>query len=181
MAATITFGGTLQLVPQIRARALPFHRWNGRLYILTAFAISIAGLYLVLVRGTTTTTVGAIAISLNGALIMICAAMAWRYARARNIDTHRRWALRTFVLVSGVWFFRVGLMLWIFLNQGPVGIGENFDGPFIMFWSFANYLLPLAILEIYLRTQTRAGVRGRFGMAASLLVVTVGTLIQENP
>ena len=71
--------------------------------------------------------------------------LAWRHARARNVAMHRRWALRTFVLVSGVWFFRVGMMLWIFLNGGPVGIGEKFDGPFIMFWSFANYLLPLAV------------------------------------
>ncbi len=43
---------------------------------------------------------------------MICAAMALHYALARNIDAHKRWALRTFIVVSGVWFFRVGLMLW---------------------------------------------------------------------
>ncbi len=38
--------------------------------------------------------------------------MALRYALARNIDAHKRWAVRTFIVVSGVWFFRVGLMLW---------------------------------------------------------------------
>ncbi len=174
LAAIITVGGSLQLVPQIRARALPFHRWNGRLYIVTAFAISIAGLYLVWTRG----TVGGIAlhvgISLNGVLILICAATAWRYALARDIVAHRRWALRTFVLVSGVWFFRVGFMLWIFLNQGPVGHTEDFQGPFDIFWAFACYLLPLAVLEIYLRTQDRAGALGRFAMAAGLLVLTAG-------
>lgn len=46
-------------------------------------------------------------------------------------------------------------------------------GPFLSFWSFADYLLPLAILEIYLSTKNGAGVSGRFSMAAGLLVVTV--------
>jgi len=103
---------------------------------------------------------------------MAFAVIALRYAIARDIDTHRRWALRTFLVVNGVWFFRVGLFSWISINQGPVGIGENFDGPFIVFWSFANYLLPLAVLEFYLRTQDRAGASGKFAMAAGLLVLT---------
>ncbi|MBN4046625.1 hypothetical protein JYU02_01350 [bacterium AH-315-P15] len=37
---------------------------------------------------------------------------------------------------------------------------------------FGQYLVPLAILELYLRTQDRAGARGKFAMAAGLLVVT---------
>jgi len=172
LAATITFGGTLQLVPQIRARAISFHRWNGRLFILTAFTMAIDGLYLVWIRDATTGIFGSMSISLNAALIMICAAMTLRYALARDIDTHRRWALRTFLMVNGVWFLRVGLFAWIILNQGPVGIGENFDGPFAIFLSFACFLLPLAVLEIYLRTQDRAGPFGKFAMAVGLLVLT---------
>jgi len=172
LAATITFGGTLQLVPQIRARAISFHRWNGRLFILTAFAISIGALYLVWVRDATISTFGSVSISLNAALIMAFAAMTLRYALARDIDAHRRWALRTFIVVSAVWFFRVGLMAWIIFNQGPVGVGENFDGPFIIFLGFASYLIPLAVLEIYLRTQDRADALGKFAMAGSLLVLT---------
>jgi hypothetical protein len=34
-AAIITIGGPLQLVPMIRARAPSFHRWTGRIYLLT--------------------------------------------------------------------------------------------------------------------------------------------------
>src|SRR5262245_30801208 len=30
IASMLTLGGTLQLVPRIRARAIAFHRWNGR-------------------------------------------------------------------------------------------------------------------------------------------------------
>src|SRR5262245_49032807 len=32
LAAYMAFGGTLQLVPQIRKRAMTLHRWNGRIF-----------------------------------------------------------------------------------------------------------------------------------------------------
>jgi hypothetical protein len=78
------------------------------------------------------------------------------------------------MVVNGVWFFRVGLMFWIAVNQGPVGFDpKTFTGPFLSFLSFADYLLPLAVLEIYLRTKDRAGVAGRFAMATVLFVLTL--------
>jgi hypothetical protein len=175
LAVVITAGGPLQLVPWIRTRALPLHRWNGRLYILTAVIISLAGLYMVWTRGTAGGPLLRVGISLNGVLILICAALAWRFALARRIEAHRRWALRTFILVSGVWFFRVGLMFWIMLNKGPVGVGGDFDGPFVRLWAFGCYLLPLAVLELYLRARDQAGPTGKAAMAGALLVLTVAT------
>ena len=177
LAVIITVGGPLQLIPWLRARALPFHRWNGRLYILVAFTISLAGLYMVWTRGAAGGPSLRIGISLNGMLILVCAALAGRHAMARRIDSHRRWALRTFLLVSGVWFFRVGLMCWILANQGPVGIGRDFDGPFVRFWSFGCYLVPLAALELYLRTRDRAGPGGKVAMACMLFVLTLATAL----
>ncbi|HEV7767700.1 MAG TPA: hypothetical protein VGQ76_22045, partial [Thermoanaerobaculia bacterium] len=86
----------------------------------------------------------------------------------------RRWALRLFIVASAVWFFRVGLMLWVVLNQGPAGFDpKTFTGPFLTIWSFGDYLLPLAILEIYLRTKDRAGAWGRLAMAGALVVLTI--------
>lgn len=174
LAAIITVGGPLQFIPGLRARAIAFHRWNGRLYIFTAFAASLSAFYLILTRGGTIAgpfvTAG---IVLDGALIMTFATLALRHARARNIVAHRRWALRTFIAVSGVWFFRVGLMFWFFVNQGPVGHTDGFDGPFDLFWAFGCFLLPLFILELHLRTQRRAGPVGKLAMAATLFVLTI--------
>ena len=169
MAAVITFGATLQLIPQIRARAISFHRWNGRLFIVTAFAISLAGLFLTWSRE----NIGLasdLAISLNAVLIMFCAAQTFGFALARDIATHRRWALRTFLLVNGVWFLRVGMMLWAILTQGS----ETLNEPFFIFWTFGSYLLPLAVLELYFWTQERGGAAGKLAMAALLLVLTAG-------
>nr|WP_314529324.1 DUF2306 domain-containing protein [uncultured Brevundimonas sp.] len=174
MAAIITVGGPLQLMPRLRSRALPLHRWMGRAYIVTAILISLTGLYMVWTRGTAGGDAMRVGISLNGVLILITAVMAWRHAAARRIDRHRRWAMATFLLVSGVWFFRVGLLAWIMINQGPVGVGDDFDGPFVRFWAYGCYLVPLAVLSLYLRAQDGAS---RLGKTLAAALVTVLTLI----
>ena len=51
-AAALTLAGTLQLVPWIRARAIAFHRWNGRVFMIAAISAAVGGLYLEWVRGT---------------------------------------------------------------------------------------------------------------------------------
>ena len=177
LAGIVGFGGALQLIPQIRARFMSFHRWNGRVFLLTAMATGLSGLYLVWVRDTTTTLsmVGSLGVSLNGVLMIVCSALAWRFALARDFSTHRRWALRTYLVSNGQWFTRVGMFAWIIVNQGPVGITKNMDGPFNYFWDFGCYLLPLAVLELYLRAKDNAGPRARFAMAGALVVLTVLT------
>jgi len=172
IAAVITIGGPLQLIPQVRARVPVFHHWNGRVYIVSAFVASIGGLYMVWTGG----AVGGLAqhISINAVLIMLCAAMALRYAMARKITIHRRWALRLFLVVSGVWFFRVGLMLWLGIHKAPVGFDPDaFQGPFLTFLSFAQYLLPLAILEFYLRARDGSNTTAKLAVSGTLVVLTL--------
>ena len=175
MAAMITLSGLLQLIPQLRAHAPTLHRWNGRIYIVTAFITSIAALYLVWIRGGVVGDLPQhLGVSLDALLIILCAAMALRYALARDFRTHRRWALRLFLVVSGVWFFRVGLMLWFLIFKGPVGFDPiTFQGPLPTALSFAQSLLPLSVLELYFRTQDRAGAPGRIAMAVGLFVLTL--------
>ncbi|RJG22381.1 DUF2306 domain-containing protein [Massilia cavernae] len=117
IAVIVIAGGALQLIPQVRQLAPTFHRWNGRVYVLLAVVSSIIGLYMLWFRAGIGGTVQHIGMSVDAGLIMFCAAMAVRHARARNFDAHRRWALRLFLVVSAVWFFRVGLMFWILINK----------------------------------------------------------------
>jgi hypothetical protein len=174
MAVVIIVGGPLQLIPRLRALAPAFHRWNGRVYMLAVLVASIAGLYMVWFRKSTGDFAQHLGITLDAILIMTFAVLALRYALARDLKTHRRWALRLFIVANGVWFFRVGLMLWVFLNRGPAGFDpKTFTGPFLSFLAFADYLLPLAVLEIYLRVRERAGAPARFAMAAGLVVLTL--------
>jgi hypothetical protein len=174
-ATVISIAGALQLIPRVRERFPAFHHWNGRLYLLAAFTQGITGFYLTLAgKGLPGTTLLHIAIWISAGLIILCAAMALRYALARDFRTHRRWALRLFLVASGSWFFRVGFALTLLLF-GPIGFdAPTFSGPLPVFWSFAEYLLPLAVLEIYFRAQDQPGPWRRMATAGILFVLTLG-------
>lgn len=175
LAAIVMGGGALQLVPAIRRRWPRFHHWNGRVYLAAVVLVAVAGLYMVLVRkgGLAVMQFG---ILLNAAAVLTCAVLALRHAIARRIASHRRWALRLFLAASGVWFFRIGLMFWLVANQGPVGFDpETFTGPFLVFLSFAQTLLPLAVLELYFRACESRNAPGHYAMAAGLAVLTLIT------
>lgn len=175
LAVIIMVGGPIQFIPAIRRKALSFHRWNGKVYMVTVWLTSIFGLYMMATRGTAGGMIMHLGTSSNGILIMVCSAFAWWYAKEVKIPLHRKWAMRLFIVVSGVWFFRVGLMFWIAVNGGVVGFdSETFEGPFLDFWSFGQYLLPLGILEMYFIAQSSQRRFLKVGIAAMLLVVTMG-------
>jgi len=173
-AAFIMLAGAVQLVPQVRSRYPVFHRWNGRLYMLTAVALSVAGLYMTWIRGSVGDLSVHLGSTLNAVLIWLCAALALRYAMARDFKTHRRWALRLFLVTSASWFFRIGFFLSFLVFKGPFGFDPTtFRGPFLTFMSFAQYLVPLAVLEIYLRAQDRPDALRRMATAGMLFVLTL--------
>jgi len=172
-AVVIILAGLLQLLPQIRDRFPMFHRWVGRMYIGTAFSISLAGLYLMWVRGSVGDLPQHLGTSLMAVLIMFFAGMALRTAMARDFKTHRRWALRLYLTVSASLFIRAGIFFTILVNRGPFFFdAATFTGPFLTFISFAQYLIPLAVLEVYLWVQDRPGAMRRFAMASALFALT---------
>ena len=173
VAMVIMVGGPLQLVPRMRRSFPKFHRLNGKVYLATATLVSMAGVYMIWTRGSVGGMVLYVANTLDAALIVLFGIMAWRTAVAKKFNIHRKWTLRLFMVVSAVWFYRIGLMFWLGVNGGPVGIDfETFTGPFLTFLAFAQYLLPLAILELYFFAQARAGA---FGKTVTALVILLGT------
>lgn len=178
-AALITAAGLLQLIPAIRRRAPRFHRWVGRTYLGAAVVMAAGGLIMVWVRGAPGDFSQHVAISLNAMIILACAGIALHHARARRIDLHRRWALRLFLAVSGVWFFRVGLMFWIVINRGPAGFDPStFSGPFLTALAFAVYVvLPLGVLEGCLRAQRSRSAGAQYAMAGCLALLTLAMAV----
>jgi hypothetical protein len=175
-AVIINLAGALQLIPQLRNRFPVFHRWNGRLYLLAAFTMGCSGLYLTMsgrrVIGDLSQHIG---LWISAALILFCAGMALRTALKRDFKAHRVWALRLFLVASGSWFFRIGLFLTFVLFGGPVGMDvKTFTGPLPTLLTFGEYLVPLAVLELYLRAQERPGAVQRMATAAVLFVLTLG-------
>jgi hypothetical protein len=173
----IVLGGLVQLLPVVRRRVPDLHRWSGRSYIVAAVILALGGLYLVWVRGGAAGDLSQhLAITGNALIILGAAVLAWRAARARRFDEHRRWALRLFVAVSGVWFFRVGLMAWVGVFQAPVGFdAKTFSGPFLTALAWSVYVVvPLLLLEAVLQAQRASASAVQQGtVAATLALVTL--------
>ncbi|WP_395374528.1 DUF2306 domain-containing protein [Marinicella sp. W31] len=172
-AAIITVGGLLQLLPIIRNKIPALHRWNGRLYISTAMIMSLSGAFMIITRFDKVAGdwFGHTAIMINGTIIMVCAVMAFKFARQKKFVQHRIWALRLFVAVSGVWMFRVGMMAWLSIHGKPVGFDPiSFSGPFLAALQTLVFVLPLLFLEVYIRAQAR-------GSVLQKLMATIGVLL----
>lgn len=176
-AAAVMLAGAIQLIPQVRSRFPAFHRWNGRIYMLIAGALSLAGLYMTWIRGSVGDLSQHIGSTLNAVLIWAFGILALRYALARDFKTHRRWALRFFLVLSASWFIRIMMFLWFMIWRAPVGLDPaTFTGPLPTTLTYAQYLIPLAVLEIYFRAQDRPGALRRIAAAAMLFVLTLGML-----
>ncbi|MBB3167399.1 DUF2306 domain-containing protein [Simiduia aestuariiviva] len=173
LASIIIGGGPLQLIPAVRNRFPRFHRVLGRCYLVAAVTSALVGLYMTWTRSAIGDVISHIGISGDAVLILVCALMAVRHAMARRFVEHRRWALRLFLVASAVWFSRVGLMGWVMLTGG-VGVDfKTFTGPFLYFLGFANYLLPLGMLQWYFHCQQGAApwVKSAFVVSLGLLTI----------
>jgi uncharacterized membrane protein len=176
LAVVVMAGGALQLVPAVRRRWPRFHRWNGRVYLASVLVVALGGMIMKTTRGSGGAMWQDLGISLNALLIVVFAALAITYARARRLAAHRRWALRLFLAASGVWFFRIGLMFWIVVNRGPAGFDpRTFRGPTLSVLAFAQYALPLLVLELYFLAQQRGGPRAKAAMSAGLIAAALVT------
>jgi uncharacterized membrane protein len=168
-AGVVAFGGALQLIPQVRRHAPVFHRWNGRVFLLTVVALSLSGFYLVWVRRT---SLDPLSTTFNGVLILMFAFLAFRAVRARRIAVHRRWAMRLYLVSNAQWFLRVGAFSYFAINQ-MLGNQPGFDDPFLRFWTVGCYLAPLAVLELYLRARDSSSPLGKGAVASGLVVLTL--------
>ena len=173
-AVCVMLSGALQLVPAVRRRAPRLHRWNGRVFVTAALGLACAGLYLLAARGVAATPAQQAGTWLLGVLVIGSAVMAWRDAVRRRFAAHRRWALRLFLLVSTAIFLRSGITLVSVVLTGAGAFDPTvIRGPVSTVAVFAQYCLPLALLELYFWSQTRGAAWARLSMAGVLLAMTL--------
>ena len=168
-AVIVILGGALQLVPGIRRLAPAVHRWNGRLYIVAAFTVSLAGLDMIWTRGSVGTVWQYVGQSLDGVLIMLFAVFALRQALARDFRAHGRWAMRLYLAVSASLFIRSSFVFTVALGLDRGGV----TGPFLTAVSYGQFIVPLAIYEVYWRVRDHGGAAARVATAGGLLVLTL--------
>ncbi|RKR03071.1 DUF2306 domain-containing protein [Maricaulis maris] len=169
LAALVSAAGVIQLLPMIRRKFPAFHRWTGRAYISVAVFLAIGGILLIWVRGTRLNDWAALGTTIDGLLILVTATFTLRHAMARRIDLHRRWAMRLFVVVSGVWFIRVAYMAWA-IASGGAGMRRTLDGPTDILVPYLAFLVPLIVLEVYQKARDSRSAPFKLGVAGLILV-----------
>lgn len=177
-AVGVLLSGAVQLVPRIRDRFPVFHRWNGRFYMLSALSVSAAGMYMTWIRGSAaeiSQRLGQhLGSTLDAILIWYFGFMALRYALSRDFRTHRRWAMRFFLVVSASWFIRIMLFATLLAFKGAVQFDPaTLTGPLLTFLTFAQYLVPLAVLELYFWAQDRPTPPRKMATAGVLVLSTL--------
>lgn len=160
--------GCIQLMGRVRARFPAFHRWVGRVYVVSALLAGVGGLAFIAQKGTIGGPVMDVGFGLYGVLTVTAAVQTFRHARAGRMGAHRAWALRLFALAIGSWLYRMDYGFWMILADGA-GHAPGFQGPFDRVMAFAFYLPNLAVVEAFLRARRRA-------VSPALRLATAGVL-----
>ncbi|MCB0631343.1 MAG: DUF2306 domain-containing protein [Lewinella sp.] len=154
--------GCIQLIDRIRSKYPAVHRWLGRLYVLSALGAAIGGLVFIVVKGTIGGLIMDIGFAGYGVLTLLAALATIRFARSRDLERHRAWAIRLFALAIGSWLYRMDYGFWFLFTDG-LGHAQAFRGPFDYFMDFFFYLPNLVVAEIFigqyqvLKTKTAKG------------------------
>lgn len=152
LASVIIFAGPLQFMPFVRNKHQKFHRRLGRFYLVISVFVSFAGVIMT-IRGKSFGSPFVQASTCAQLIYITCfAIMAVKTAINQKFQEHQKWALRLFIVNSGVWFFRVWTATWDIINQGPVGYdSKTFTGPFLDALAFFTYIIPLPLIlaELY--------------------------------
>jgi uncharacterized membrane protein len=152
----IIFGGLalllspLQFVARLRAAVPRVHRVTGRIVLGSIGLAGVAGAIL-----STTNLAGPIGTAGFGALALLWlgfATTAFRAIRRGEVQTHRRWMVRTFALTYAAVTLRLWLGLLIGLQVGVMGVAEDvaFNRAYAIV-PFLCWVPNLIVAEIYLR------------------------------
>jgi uncharacterized membrane protein len=175
LAVIVHFFGPLQLVPAVRKKYPKFHRWTGRVFVLSVVLVTAAGVYMLIVREIGAWTLRA-GFMLQGALILGFAWQAVRHARQRKFATHMQWATRLFLAASAVWFFRVMIMIW-FVLTGGIGIDTSDGTGWFIDAMSAFQFLPLVLYEVYIRVKAGSNSRAKIAFAVFLWIAAALTTV----
>jgi uncharacterized membrane protein len=169
LASVILFGGPIQFMHFIRNRFRRFHRYLGRVYLLLVVLVSLSGVAMTIMGKSFGTTFLHVVNSLSAIYICWFAFMTIANARKKKFQVHRRWALRLFMVASGVWFVRIWPAAWKILTNGQWGsYPENA-------MAFFTYILPLQLilLEFYLIALRKNNPRLQWAAGISILLFTL--------
>lgn len=103
--------GALQFHPGIRSHRPQVHRWLGRIYLAGVLVGGLAGLYLSFYA------FGGMVARFGFGLLAVCwlgaTAMAYAHIRARRVQLHKIWMIRSYALCLAAFSLRIYLPLFL--------------------------------------------------------------------
>ncbi len=175
-AGIVAFGGALQLMPKVRNSFPKFHKINGYVYLVTVFCLAISGFYLVWIRDPDPVDLSGIGTTINGFLILGFAFFTVRRAINKDIASHRKWALRLFLVSNAQWLLRLGVFSYL-ITGNLLGMNPAFGDPFFPFWTFGCFVIPLLTLQLYFYAKEKRTNRVKFAASAVLFLMTILMII----
>lgn len=120
-AAFMAMAGAFQLVKYIRKEHPVFHRWVGRLYIVSSLIASIGALIFIFTKGDYGGKPADYAFGTYGIIFLTSGTMTYYYAYRREFLWHKLWAWRLYSLSLAAWMYRFDYYWWELL----FGKGED--------------------------------------------------------
>jgi uncharacterized membrane protein len=156
LAMLMITSGPLQFSSWLRRRHSTVHRWSGYVFLSTGCVVAVTAMYMGLhpVEGDIVYGVG---LFLNALFFLVATSIAYYAIRTRNIQIHREWMLRAFVLAfAGLVIVRViEDMSFLDPSLGAVALND------LSTW--VNWTVPLMITEVALQVSR---MRVQTGVAA---------------
>lgn len=139
--------GCIQVMKRIRDAYPVFHRWVGRVYVLASIVAALGGLSFIFLKGTVGGTPMDLGFGLYGVIMLVTAILTIYFARLKQFNQHRAWALRLFAVAIGSWLYRMEYGFWYMLFDG-YGSTRDLTGPFDVIMNFFFYIPNLLVAEI---------------------------------
>ena len=133
--------GTLQLWTGLQRKAMTFHRWTGRVYLVAA-ATGILGAFLMAVY-TTPRSFGVALMALATAWILTTG-IAWVAILQGRVAMHKEWMMRSYIVAFGFVTFRIMTDL---LPSVTARLGSN-GGDAATSVAWLCFVVPLAAFEV---------------------------------
>jgi uncharacterized membrane protein len=133
----------LQFSARIRTRHIRFHRWTGRILLITVGAASLSAFFLGFLQpfGGATESLATVVF---GGIFLFAGTRAFICIRRHDVAHHREWMIRMFSIALGVSIIRIVEPVLVFVTRiGP----QEWFGPSL----WIGWLIALAVAEIWIR------------------------------